>query len=253
MSSKVKFNWPEVETAFERNAPGLRSYIERKSGNVMAFIDGDPQDADLAARISRSPSEYLRIEPASSQEQYRWMEQFVALLEHDELRDQLMVAIDGKGAFRRFKDVLVGYPVEREQWFNYRGELLHHYINKWLETKEIDPDPAPPWGEIEAPPEPAKPIVRNAAAGENPADVLRKQINGLVDSLPAGELHAARVFLEYLRDRGSMEFNAGRGKVDLRRPVRRAIDPSDSEEGGRESSEEREAEPELKLAGKAGN
>ena len=83
---------------------------------------------------------------------------------------------------------------------------------------------------MQPPPEPTTPIVRSTPPGEGPADVLRKQIKALVDVLPAGELHSARVFLEYLRDRGSAELNAARGKIDLRRPFRRRGDTRDSGE-----------------------
>ncbi|MCK5799993.1 MAG: hypothetical protein KAI47_22540 [Deltaproteobacteria bacterium] len=219
--SSLKVNWPDVETAFERNSPGLQSYIDRATGEVIVLIEGDPEDADKSAAISDNPDGYLQIEPASSREQYRWMERFVASVEEKDLADRLLIAIDGKGAFRRFKDVLLSFPVERERWFNYRADLLHHHINQWFEAKDLESDLAIPWGDVVLPPEPEQPLVRTTATGEGPADVLRKQVKALVDVLPAGELHSARVFLEYLRDRGSAQLSAGRTKIDPRRPFRR--------------------------------
>ena len=123
-----------------------------------------------------------------------------------------MLSIDGKGAFRRFKDVLLGYPVERERWFNYRADLLHHHINEWFRTKDLIPDPAPPWGEVEPPPDVELPLVAPATVAQSPADLLRKQLKSLVDQLPSCELHAVRVFLEYLRDRGTAELTGGPGE-----------------------------------------
>jgi len=58
---------------------------------------------------------------------------FVNLVQDQALRERLMVAIDGKGAFRRFKDVLLAFPAERERWFAHRSELLHLHIQTWLE------------------------------------------------------------------------------------------------------------------------
>ena len=60
----------------------------------------------------------MRIEPAASREQYKWMERFVVGVTDEPLRERLVIAIDGKGAFRRFKDVLLNYPTERERWFS---------------------------------------------------------------------------------------------------------------------------------------
>jgi hypothetical protein len=205
----IKVKWDYVETAFERNSPDLQSYIDRDSGDVVVIVSGLPEDDENRRRIASNPERYVKIEPASSREQYRWMERFVTSVEEEELKERLLLSIDGKGAFRRFKDVLLSYPVERERWFNYRADLLHHHINQWFEAKGLDPDPPPPWGSVEPPPEPDEPLAR-AVPNQGPADVLRKQIRTLVDLLPACELHSAKVFLEFLREKGSEELMAAR-------------------------------------------
>ena len=222
MATSLKVNWADVETAFERNSPGLESYVDRRTGEVLVVVDDVAEDAETRRLIEERPEDYVRIEPASSREQYRWMEQFVGLVEDEKLRDRLFIAIDGKGAFRRFKDVLLGFPAERERWFNYRSGWLHYHINNWFEAKELDPDPSPPWGKDVSPPAVSPdPAVSATTTGQGPAEVLRKQIKGLIDTLPAGELHSARVFLEYLRDRGSAELTGHRGKLDPHKPFKR--------------------------------
>ena len=240
----VKVNWPDVETAFERNSPGLNSYIDIESGEVMVVIDGAPEDADKRSRLAANTGGFIKIEPASSREQYRWMERFVSSVEDEALRDRLLIAIDGKGAFRRFKDVLLSFPVERERWFNYRADLLHNHINRWFEGRGDDCDPVAPWGSVELPPEPVEPLLRSTPAGEGPADVLRKQVKALVDVLPSGELHSAQVFLEYLRDRGSAELNGARGKIDVRRPFKRRGDSRDELDDCNDATFEPTLEPE---------
>ena len=81
------------------------------------------------------------------------MEKFVGSVTDEPLRERLIISIDGKGAFRRFKDVLLAYPAERERWFSYRAELLHWHIQQWLESHDIHPTNEPPWGAVEAPTE----------------------------------------------------------------------------------------------------
>jgi hypothetical protein len=213
----IKVKWDNVEIAFERNSPELHSFIDRETGEVVVAVDGLPEDEETRRLIAADPERYIRIEPASSREQYRWMERFVATVEEQPLRDRLLLAIDGKGAFRRFKDVLLSYPQERERWFNYRGDLLHYHINQWFESKGLEPDPPSPWGEVTLPPDPEEEDDRLLQTGQGPADMLRLQVKALVDMLPGCELHSARVFLEYLRDRGSEAFAAPRGKEDLPR------------------------------------
>ena len=78
------------------------------------------------------------------------MEKFVGSVSDQPLRERLIISIDGKGAFRRFKDVLLAYPAERERWFSYRAELLHWHIQTWLEQHEIRATNDPPWGQVAA-------------------------------------------------------------------------------------------------------
>ena len=127
-----KPDWSALETAFEHNAPETHSYLDLETGQVVTIVDSRPEDEDKRQQIRRFPGRFVHLDPASSREQYRWMERFVASVEDKALRDRLVLAIDGKGAFRRFKDVLLSYPVERDRWFSYRANLLHIYIDGWL-------------------------------------------------------------------------------------------------------------------------
>jgi hypothetical protein len=130
------------------------------------------------------------------------MERFVQSVTDDALRERLILAIDGKGAFRRFKDVLLSYPVERDRWFTYRANLLHIYINGWLEAQEILLGENPPWGAPDQPPEPDIPLEKPIGQrGEGPTETLRRQARELVDTLPALELPALIAYIRFLCDR----------------------------------------------------
>lgn len=61
------------------------------------------------------------------------MEDFIATVEDEHLAELLEVAINGKGAFRRFKDVLAGYPEERERWFCFKDERTEQRALEWLD------------------------------------------------------------------------------------------------------------------------
>jgi len=200
--------WPDLETAFERNSPDMSSFLNVETGEVLMLVDGNPDDETQRNSALMRSDTYTAIEPASSREQYRWMERFVASVEDETLRERLIIAIDGKGAFRRFKDVLLHYPGERERWFSYRADLLHAFINEWLQENDIDTATTPPWGDVTPPPEPDMPLTRPAQGAISPAEVLRRQAKELIDVIPAIDLTAAIAFLEFLRDRGSSKLVA---------------------------------------------
>ena len=118
---KVPVAWEALEDAFENNAPEVHSYLQLDTGEVLRVVDGvaDPQ---MHSRIA-SDAHYLRVDPVSSREQYRWMERFIATVVHQELKERLQDSIVGKGAFRRFKDVVTQYAEERKRWFTFRDVL----------------------------------------------------------------------------------------------------------------------------------
>jgi hypothetical protein len=200
----VPIVWDDLEIAVERNAPNTESFLDLTTGQVETIVAGDPEAPVKRQQISENIRNYIRIEPASSREQYRWMERFVTSVADDALRERLIISIDGKGAFRRFKDVLLAYPAERERWFSYRADLLHWHIHNWLEDHEIQVESEPPWGEAKPPPElpqvVEKPITHG---GEAPGEALRRQAREIIDGIPAIDLPSAIAFLEFLRDRGT--------------------------------------------------
>lgn len=197
----ITVNWSDLEIAFERNSPDQESFLDLENGDLLSIVEGEPDAAARRARVSGSPERYLRVDPASSREQYRWMERFVTSVADEALHERLLISIDGKGAFRRFKDVLLAFPAERERWFAYRSELLHFHIQTWLDHMKIDVANVPPWGHVAQPEEPAE-LPRTTTTSEAPGEILRRQARELLDEIPAAELPPALAFLEFLRDRG---------------------------------------------------
>jgi len=202
----VPVAWEALEDAFENNAPEVHSYLHFDTGEVIRIVDGVAEPA-MHARIMND-SRYLRIDPVSSREQYRWMERFIATVEDEELRRRLNIAIDGKGAFRRFKDALMSHPVDRERWFAFRSERLRSCMESWLTAHGIHSVERPTWHvptaeevqpEVEERPEqedelpsPSTPTV---------SDAQRTRLHELVDRLSSRDMEMAGTFLEFLRGR----------------------------------------------------
>ena len=200
---RIELDWDALEIAVERNSPDTDSYLDLTTGRVLTITTGDPKAAINRQNVSENIRNFLRVEPASSREQYRWMERFVGSVLDEPLRERLIISIDGKGAFRRFKDVLLAYPAERERWFSYRADLLHWHIAQWLEQHEITTTNDPPWGSVEPPQElPAvgRPVVHGS---ETPGEALRRQARELIETIAAIELPTAIAFLEFLKQRST--------------------------------------------------
>jgi hypothetical protein len=215
MPIELAIHWDDLETAVERNAPDTESFLDLKTGQVISIIAGEPEAPSLKRKVASAIDNFVRIDPASSREQYRWMERFVSSVSEEGLRQRLIIAIDGKGAFRRFKDVLVAYPAERERWFTYRADLLHWHIHNWLSDHGIDATNEAPWGDAKPPPElpqvTGQPVVHGTEA---PGEALRRDARDLIDGIAAIDLPSAIAFLEFLRARGSQALSAEGGAGD---------------------------------------
>jgi hypothetical protein len=216
----VPVDWEALEDAFENNAPEVHSYLHLVTGEVLRVVDGvaDPQ---MHVRIASDPN-YLRIDPVSSREQYRWMERFIPMVEDAELRAKLTVAIDGKGAFRRFKDVLMAYGTDREKWFTFRSERLRTFMEAWLTAHAIHAIPRPQWlepgEERESSPDSAlgPPSVapsssqlpaegadgpRSSSGRRRSAEASRAHLKELADGLGPRDLDVLVSFAEFLKAR----------------------------------------------------
>ncbi len=200
---EVPVDWEALEDAFENNAPEVHSYLHLSTGEVLRVVDGIA-DPEMHARIA-SDQTYLRVDPVSSREQYRWMERFIPMVDEGELRDKLTRAIDGKGAFRRFKDVLMSHGPERERWFAFRSERLRVFMEAWLAAHALTPVARPVWPTT-APserPKEATPISQDQLSGRRArnADTLRKQLRELADTLGVRDLEKVCAFAEFVKAR----------------------------------------------------
>ncbi|HLK36484.1 MAG TPA: UPF0158 family protein [Polyangiaceae bacterium] len=204
----VPIDWEALEDAFENNAPEVHSYLHLSTGEVLRVVDGvaDPQ---MHVRIAQDGN-YLRIDPVSSREQYRWMERFIPMVDDTELRDKLAQAIDGKGAFRRFKDVLMSYATDRERWFVFRSERLRTFMEAWLNAHAIKPIARPAWAETPSAPESEaapesteEPAPKSSQGGRRTrsAEAMRQQLKEVAEALGPRDLDLIVAFGEFLKAR----------------------------------------------------
>ena len=197
----VPVDWEALEDAFENNAPEVHSYLHVSTGEVLRVVDGIA-DPDMHTRIASDPN-YMRVDPVSSREQYRWMERFIPMVDDAELKNRLAQAIDGKGAFRRFKDVLMAHAPERERWFAFRSERLRVFMEAWLTAHALKPI-----ARVAAPVE-GDPAAKQAGISQEQlsgrrvrgAEGLRRQLRELAEAMGARDLEKVVTFAEFVKAR----------------------------------------------------
>ena len=91
-------------------------------------LEAGEQDEDTADDRER----WLSVDNEGSREAYRDMESFIASVEDPGRAERLARAIDGRGAFRRFKDELARWPGELERWYGLSEERQRGLARSWL-------------------------------------------------------------------------------------------------------------------------
>lgn len=75
---------------------------------------------------------WLWVECEGSRAGYRDMELFIATVEDPDQAERLGIAIKGRGAFRRFKDVLSRWPDLVEGWLGFSEDRQRGRARAWL-------------------------------------------------------------------------------------------------------------------------
>jgi hypothetical protein len=172
---KLKLDLSELIEAFDSGMAEASYYLDRDTGEVVLVTDetrgelnalyrqiGDIEDQDgnrLAEALSTSSLPDWQVEPvrraeivergfgtrfvevprADSREGYGDMQAFVETIRDQRLRERLSDALIGRGAFRRFKDVLLRFPEERERWFAFKDARTRERVLAWLDSQGIVP------------------------------------------------------------------------------------------------------------------
>jgi hypothetical protein len=96
-------------------------------------------EIELAIEILLDEGRFVRIPERSSAMAFESMAEFADSVEDLILKERLGSALDGKGAFRKFKDALMDYPKERKRWHGYNAKAMKNEIIEWLASMGIEP------------------------------------------------------------------------------------------------------------------
>lgn len=130
----LKIDLDELCNAMEDHSFENDYYLDLETGEILFVSEYmDYEGIDIENRIEEEYERFERIPQIESYEAYRDMEDFIATIDDQHLIDLLEVAIQGKGAFRRFKDVLLNHPDEEEKWFQFNDDRTEERAREWLD------------------------------------------------------------------------------------------------------------------------
>ena len=152
---RLKIKRMDLEEAFEAGFSEMHHYLDTETGEVLMVSDDTCRELEnlmeeagpeakledvlresgLSDLEQQALADAQRVEDIygtslvqvpeqDARESFHDMAAFVTTVPEPRLRAELQRVIHGRGAFRRFKDVLAGDFRERERWFQFKGERL---------------------------------------------------------------------------------------------------------------------------------
>ena len=134
---------------------GYFTYVNKQKGELVSVSedilrlveDGEIEMNDLpdwqedmlhaAIDILNNFENYVEIPSQFDIHEYSIMEDFALNIKPSNVSDKLSRALQGRGAFRRFKDAIVELGVA-DEWYIFKEERLKEIAIKWCESPGID-------------------------------------------------------------------------------------------------------------------
>jgi hypothetical protein len=139
--AKVRVRRWDLERALEDNAQSKRSFLDVETGEVVpVYVDMVERGADQAAKriASGVNTRYFLIPSIPSRESYQEMVKFIETVRDPKLAVELRQSIEGEGAFRKFRDVLMRqHRVEADRWMAEKTERTTRRIDEWLAATRL--------------------------------------------------------------------------------------------------------------------
>jgi len=132
----MKINLSNVIDALEMVNMETDYYYNPETGKIFSSDIGDYTDLnedeldDLFCDSIIFPTQYEINE-------YKMMEDFAETIEDVRLKNQLYIALNGSGAFRRFKDTCINFDIIND-WYSFKNERYKKIAIEWCEKNNIE-------------------------------------------------------------------------------------------------------------------
>ena len=133
---KVKLR--DIVEAMEMANESARSFLDLQTGEIETLFD-DPLDDEEQEEISERLDEhgFVRLPEQYDIHEYHIMEEFVEQLQNPMIQERLADAINGRGAFQRFKCGIRQYKAEQD-WYDFRDAAFLEIAREWCEENNLE-------------------------------------------------------------------------------------------------------------------
>jgi L-methionine (R)-S-oxide reductase len=129
------------------------AYLNKKTGQLLMIMEGDLRAAEDEGPFEDGPEwereiieetrdflehedDYVALPTKFDIHEYNIMRDFCESVENEQISSRLLRAIQGSGAFRRFKDLAHELGVI-DRWYRYRQQAFKSIATEWCDSHEV--------------------------------------------------------------------------------------------------------------------
>jgi hypothetical protein len=152
MTNKAKIK--DIIEELEMQIDGYRSFIKIRTGEVFSVAEDDLIDAEdeksiddlqdwqienleIANEIVENFEEYKELPSKYEIDEYKMIKDFCLTVKDEKIQNILLITIEGKGAFRRFKDAAIELNIDMD-WYSYRDRRYKDLAIAWCQNNDIE-------------------------------------------------------------------------------------------------------------------
>lgn len=135
----MKVNLSIVIDAIEMADDNYIFFLDMETGESVFLADELVTGLDnegLEDEIDENPERYLRLPTRFEIHEYHIMEEFILSLTREKAQ-KLERAIQGRGAFKRFKDKIYNMGIEH-QWYAFQADYYKKLAIDWCRNNDLE-------------------------------------------------------------------------------------------------------------------
>lgn len=136
MLKSLAIDWDDLEIAFRDGASGVRSFLDTRTGEVVAVLGPHDPDAEL---VSQRPERFVAVPAMSVDDSVAILRDFVRQLVASPIRQKLMRLARGPGALGRCYTLLDADPALLDQFTRFEQRAIGELLQRWLVDQGVQP------------------------------------------------------------------------------------------------------------------
>lgn len=137
-NAKPRLKLSVVIDAIEASSDEWQYFYDLKTHESIWFSEyGGFDDEEESELLDGEPERFIRLPSKYEIHEYSIMEEFVESLPEGVMQNQLLHAIQGRGAFRRFKDTVNRMGIAK-QWYDYQDNAHREIAIRWCRDNEYE-------------------------------------------------------------------------------------------------------------------